>query len=120
MRGTAGGIHPDGRVIIRCHARARTTRMDLGGRFWYVPQPSGGHFMAHVRKYVVILAGVLALALYGASPAAQAPKPAAQASTATAAQSGAKTAAARVTSPKEEWGHNIGDDYFLADYQQLI
>ena len=26
----------------------------------------------------------------------------------------------KVTSPKEEWGHNIGDDYFLANYQQLI
>ena len=28
--------------------------------------------------------------------------------------------AGHVTSPKEEWGHNVGDDYFLADYQQLI
>ena len=28
--------------------------------------------------------------------------------------------AAHVTSPKEEWNHNVGDDYFLADYQQLI
>ena len=25
----------------------------------------------------------------------------------------------RLTSPKEEWGHNLGDDYFLANYQQL-
>ena len=25
-----------------------------------------------------------------------------------------------VSSPKDAWGHEIGDDYFLADYQQLI
>src|SRR4030095_4806537 len=25
-----------------------------------------------------------------------------------------------VTSPKEQWGHKVGDDYFLANYQQLI
>ena len=29
-------------------------------------------------------------------------------------------AAGHVTSPKDEWGHNIGDDFFLANYQQLI
>lgn len=28
-------------------------------------------------------------------------------------------AAGHLTTPKEEWGHNIGDDYFLADYKQL-
>jgi hypothetical protein len=26
----------------------------------------------------------------------------------------------RVTTPKQEWGHNLGDDYFLANYQQLM
>ena len=26
----------------------------------------------------------------------------------------------RLTTPMAEWGHNIGDDYFLANYQQLI
>ena len=26
----------------------------------------------------------------------------------------------RVTTPLEEFGHNIGDDYFLANYQQLV
>jgi hypothetical protein len=26
----------------------------------------------------------------------------------------------RVTTPKDQWGHNVGDDYFLADYQQLV
>ena len=25
-----------------------------------------------------------------------------------------------VTSPKQQWGHNVGDDYFLANYQQLV
>jgi hypothetical protein len=25
-----------------------------------------------------------------------------------------------VSSPKDAWGHDVGDDYFLADYQQLI
>jgi len=29
-------------------------------------------------------------------------------------------AAPAITSPKAEWGHNVGDDYFLANYQQLI
>src|SRR6187549_2565152 len=32
----------------------------------------------------------------------------------------AQSAAPKVTSPKEEWGHNIGDDYFLANYDQLV
>ncbi len=27
--------------------------------------------------------------------------------------------APRLTSPRDEWGHNVGDDYFLANYQQL-
>ncbi len=25
-----------------------------------------------------------------------------------------------ITSPKEQWGHNVGDDYFLANYQQVV
>src|SRR5438105_250920 len=29
-------------------------------------------------------------------------------------------AAGHLTTPKEQWGHNVGDDYFLADYQQLL
>ena len=31
----------------------------------------------------------------------------------------AAAGAGQLTSPKEEWGHNVGDDYFLANYQQL-
>jgi hypothetical protein len=27
---------------------------------------------------------------------------------------------AKITTPKQEWGHNIGDDFFLANYQQLV
>ena len=27
--------------------------------------------------------------------------------------------AARITSPQEQFGHNFGDDYFLANYQQI-
>jgi hypothetical protein len=26
----------------------------------------------------------------------------------------------KITTPKQEWGHNLGDDYFLANYQQLM
>jgi hypothetical protein len=28
--------------------------------------------------------------------------------------------AASVTTPQQEWGHGVGDDYFLANYQQLV
>ncbi len=66
--------------------------------------------MAHVRRRLVILAGLLALALHGSSPSAQAP----------AAAPTRPPAAARVTSPLQEWGHSIGDDYFLATYQQAV
>ena len=27
---------------------------------------------------------------------------------------------AKITTPKQQWGHNVGDDYFLADYRQLV
>ncbi len=44
----------------------------------------------------------------------------AAAGSALVAQRGTTAPAARhVTSPKEQWGHNVGDDYFLVDYQQL-
>ena len=36
------------------------------------------------------------------------------------ASSSLLTGQARLTSPKDEWGHNVGDDYFLANYQQLV
>jgi hypothetical protein len=34
-------------------------------------------------------------------------------------QTAAPAAAARITTPKQEFGHDFGDDYFLANYQQL-
>ena len=33
---------------------------------------------------------------------------------------GVASAQRRITSPLQEFGHNIGDDYFLANYQQLM
>ena len=36
------------------------------------------------------------------------------------AQQPASSAAPKVTTPKEEWGKNLGDDYFLTNYQQLL
>ncbi|MEI6244420.1 MAG: M14 family zinc carboxypeptidase, partial [Acidobacteriota bacterium] len=35
------------------------------------------------------------------------------------APAAAAATATRLTSPKEEFGHNFGDDYFLANYQQI-
>ena len=37
----------------------------------------------------------------------------------TAAQSVSVPAAAKVTSPKEQFGFNYGDDYHLASYKQI-
>jgi hypothetical protein len=36
------------------------------------------------------------------------------------AQTPAKTAQLKVTSPKEQFGHDIGDDYFLVNYTQYV
>ena len=33
---------------------------------------------------------------------------------------GSRRRSPRVTTPMQEWGHNVGDDYFLANYQQLM
>ena len=30
------------------------------------------------------------------------------------------SAQTRITSPRTQFGHNIGDDYFLANYTQMI
>ena len=51
----------------------------------------------------------------GAGVIAQTQRPANPSQTAQA-----PPAAQRVTTPKEEWGHEVGDDYFLANYQQLM
>ena len=69
-----------------------------------------------------LLAFVLALVAAGIVPLSQLASASGQAQTTTAAppRPGApQAAAARITTPKEEWGFNVGDDYFLANYQQL-
>ena len=58
---------------------------------------------------------VVFLASIGAGVIAQTQRPANPSQTAQA-----PPAAQRVTTPKEEWGHDVGDDYFLANYQQLM
>jgi zinc carboxypeptidase len=58
---------------------------------------------------------VLFVTSVGAGVIAQTQRPANPSQTAQA-----PPAAQRVTTPKEEWGHEVGDDYFLANYQQLM
>jgi Zinc carboxypeptidase len=69
-----------------------------------------------------LLAIVVALGAAGTVPLAQlaspADRPSAPAAVAQARPAGTQ-AASRITTPKEEWSQNIGDDYFLANYQQL-
>ncbi|HUL74401.1 MAG TPA: M14 metallopeptidase family protein [Vicinamibacterales bacterium] len=65
--------------------------------------------MAKLRRGLMIL-----VALVGVAAAATV---ATRAQTAAPARQTA--AASGVSTPKDEWGHNVGDDYFLADYKQL-
>lgn len=61
------------------------------------------------RRIAWILSTCLLASIGSFAQVAQKPvAPAATAATAT-----------RITSPKEEFGHNFGDDYFLANYQQI-
>src|SRR6187455_2142513 len=83
--------------------------------------------MKKVHLYVlsVVVATALAVGVNAAQTQPQTAKPAPQTAkpAAPAAAPAAQTAAAvdpKVTTPKAEWGHNVGDDYFLANYQQLI
>jgi hypothetical protein len=62
-----------------------------------------------------LLLPVLLAGFVGAAVVAQTQRPANPTQTAQA-----PPAAQRVTTPMEEWGHNVGDDYFLANYQQLM
>jgi hypothetical protein len=68
--------------------------------------------MLMFRRLPVVLVIALVAALLHVSPRAQdrAPSPPA---------AGQQTSA-RLTTPMAEWGRNIGDDYFLVNYQQLI
>jgi hypothetical protein len=71
--------------------------------------------MPNARRLIVIGA-MIALPVAGAALLAQAkatPPPAAQ-----TAKPTAPAVAGRVSSPKDVWGHNVGDDYFLANYKQ--
>lgn len=57
-----------------------------------------------MRRVVLTAVGVLLAMVSGA--AQQAPKP-------------PVAAPARITTPQQQFGHNFGDDYFLANYQQI-
>ena len=66
------------------------------------------------RKPAILLT-LLVLSLITPSPRAQ------SAAASKPGQAAApRPAATQLTTPMEEWGHNIGDDYFLANYQQLM
>jgi hypothetical protein len=68
--------------------------------------------MSIARATIVILLGRV---LVAPAPSAQAP-----ASPPARQSAPAVTAPVRVTTPLAEWKHNVGDDYFLANYQQLM
>ena len=69
--------------------------------------------MVTSRRLAALAPVLLAVALFESSPRAQI-------STAAPPAAAPRRTAPRLTTPMAEWGHNIGDDYFLADYQQLI
>ena len=76
------------------------------------------------KRFLVTTLLVAAVGVYGNVPRAQTqakPQPAATSTPVRpAASAQARPAAAKVTTPMAAWGHNIGDDYFLANYQQLM
>ncbi|MEO8075487.1 MAG: M14 metallopeptidase family protein [Acidobacteriota bacterium] len=69
--------------------------------------------MLTFRRLPAILVILLAVASVDGSPRAQSPSAPPRAA-------GSRPAAARLTTPIAEWGHNLGDDHFLVNYQQLI
>src|SRR6478609_2389314 len=74
--------------------------------------------MSMLRRPAALLLLLFAVVVSAVSPRAQTRPP----TPAAAAPSGpvpAKAAAARLTTPMEEWGHNLGDDYFLAGYKSI-
>ena len=74
--------------------------------------------MLNVRRQIVIGA-LIALPIGGAALYAQAKTaPAAPPSAQGTKTATAPAVAGRVSSPKDVWGHNVGDDYFLANYKQ--
>ena len=75
--------------------------------------------MSMLRRPAALLFLLFAVVVPAVSPRAQT-RPAAPATAAPAPTAPARAAAVRLTTPMEEWGHNLGDDYFLANYQQLM
>jgi hypothetical protein len=74
-----------------------------------------------ILKRHFLLALAVAVAAAGTVPLAQLAKaPDHAASPAVVRTAPAATQAARITTPNEEWGNNVGADYFLANYQQLL
>lgn len=62
-------------------------------------------------RRLIVIGAMLALPIAGAAVFAQARQvPPAPAQT--------PASASRISSPKDVWGHNVGDDYFLANYKQ--
>ena len=74
--------------------------------------------MRNLRRLMVlgalIAAPLAGAALLAKSQTATSPAPAA----AGQARPAAPAAAGRISTPKDAWGHNVGDDYFLANYKQ--
>ena len=59
------------------------------------------------------------IAIVAGSVLAAQSRPATSSQSKAAANSGGQ-AAGHITSPKDAWGHNVADDYFEVDYQQLM
>ncbi len=68
--------------------------------------------MVMFRRLPVVLVITLGVALLHVSPRAQ--------NRAASPPAAGHQTPARLTTPMAEWGHDIGDDYFLVNYQQLI
>src|SRR5262245_25675168 len=66
-------------------------------------------------KRHMLLAAVLTVLGVGLVPYAQI-----RVAGAPAPQSAQAPVDTKITTPKQEWGHNVGDDYFLANYVQLV
>ena len=74
--------------------------------------------MQNLRRLLVI-GTLLVLPAAGAMLLAQTAPAAPQVKSAAPATQAAPAALGKITSPKDAWGHNVGDDYFLANYTQL-
>jgi hypothetical protein len=74
--------------------------------------------MRSIRQQILLAAALTAI-VGVAWPLAQARTGGAATAQTSAAVQRPATAAGQVTTPKQEWGHNIGDDFFLANYVQL-